>query len=105
MTCRLPDGRLGPLGHGICLSFQLVDELIELVEIDSRPESERVWNGLRCRVPARRCFFTETSTERPIDHILERQPELARSPLEDAGKIIIDGECGAHERHPGCCKI
>jgi hypothetical protein len=70
--------------------------LVELVEIDSGPESERMRNDFWRRVPVRFRLLTETRAERPIDHVLERHTEFARSPLEEAGEIIVYSERGAH---------
>jgi len=69
------------LARRVALGFELVGELIELVEIDPGPEPECVRNGLRCRVPTWPCLLAETSAERPVDHVLKRQPELSRAPL------------------------
>jgi hypothetical protein len=95
----------GPLALGVGLRFEFVGELIELVEIEPGPEAESVRNGLRRRVRTRRRLFAQTGAERPVDHILERQPELARTPLQQAGQIIIDCERGAHGRHQRCARL
>lgn len=92
-------GRSAAQACRIAFSFEFVGELIELVEINSKPESKRMWNDLRHRFPTWLCLFAETGTERPIDHIVERQPEFARSPLQDVRQIIINGEPDAHEGH------
>src|SRR5258708_33318361 len=105
MSCCLPKPGPGPLTCSVGLGFELVGQLIELVEIDSGPEPERVRNGLRCRVPTFLRLLAEAGAERAVDDVLERQPELARAPLQETGQIVVDGECGAHERHHGCEKI
>jgi len=87
----------GLLTSRVGLSFELVGELIELVQIDPGPKAERVRHGLRRRVPARLALLAETGAQRPVDHILERQPEFARAPLQEPGQIIVDGEGSAHE--------
>jgi len=98
----LPRPGLGLLARRVGLGFEFVGELIELVEIDPRPEPECMWNGLRCQVPTRLRLLAETGTEGPVDDIPERHSEFPRAPLQKAGQIIIDGECGAHVRHHGC---
>jgi hypothetical protein len=50
-------------------------------------------------------MLAEADTERLIDHILERQPELSRALLQEAGQIVIDGERSAHGLHHGCDRI
>src|SRR5271166_4087568 len=92
----------GPLTRRIGLRFKLIDELIEPIEIDARPESERVRNGLRCRALSRLRLLAEPGAQCPVDHLLERQAELAGAPLQQPGQVIVDGERGAHERYRGC---
>jgi len=70
--------------------------LIELVEIYSRSESKRMRNSLRRRGIPRPRLLAKAGTERPIDYFPERQSEFARAPLQQCGKIVIDGESGAH---------
>jgi hypothetical protein len=89
--------RLKRLSSRIGLGFEFVSELIELVEIDTRPEAECVRNGFRSRPPTCFCLHPETGAQRPIDYLLEGQPEFARAPLQEAGQIIVYGECGAHK--------
>jgi hypothetical protein len=47
-------------------------------------------------VSTRLRLLAQTGAERPIDHVLERQPEFACAPLQETSQIIIDRECGAH---------
>ena len=82
-------------GGGI--SFEFVDKLIELVEIDSGLEAERVWNGPRCRVVKFLRVLAETGAERPIDQLIERHPEFASTSLQESSQIVIDGERDAHK--------
>jgi hypothetical protein len=86
----------GPLTRRVGLGFQFVGKLIELVEINSGPEPERVGNNLRYSVPTGLCLLAETGAERPVYYLLEWHPELARAPLQYSGQVIIDSECGAH---------
>src|SRR2546421_11067814 len=96
MTRPLPKPGSGALPRRIGLGFELIDELIELVEVDAGSEPERVRNGFGGRAPTRLGPLTETGAQRAIDHILERQAEHAGPSLQEPGEIIIDGECGAH---------
>ncbi len=61
--------------------LQLVRELSELVEIDTRPESERMRNRLRQRWAAGLGSLAQTSTDRAIDRFLERDAKLLRAPF------------------------
>jgi hypothetical protein len=101
----LPTPGPGPLTRRISLGFELIDELIELVDINPRPQAERVRNGFRRRAQTRLRPLAETGAERPVDHVLERQPEVAGASLQKPGQIIIDGECSAHGRYHGCDHI
>jgi len=78
------------------LRFQLVGQLIELVEVDARPEAERVWNGTRRRPPPRLCLLAKAGAQGAIHYALERQAELARPLLEQSRQIVVDGEGRAH---------
>jgi hypothetical protein len=97
MVVRLPKFA-GLLTRRVGLGFDLVGELIELIQIDSGPKAERVRHGLRCRVPARLALLAKTGAERSVDHLFERQPKFARAPLQEPGQVIIDGERGAHAK-------
>jgi hypothetical protein len=100
-----PKSGPGRLLGCVSLGLELIDELIELIEIDPGPEPEGMRNGLWCGVPLRLRLLPKTGPERPIDHILERQPELTRTPFQESGQIVIDGECGAHARHHECARF
>jgi hypothetical protein len=60
------------------LGFQLVGELAQLVEVDARPETERVGFCPRCRATAECRRFPQLGADRPIHHLLERHAQLAR---------------------------
>jgi hypothetical protein len=84
------------LGRRVGFGLKFVGELIELVEIDAGPEAERVRNDFRRRVLPLLRLFAETSTQRPVNHVLERHPQFPGTPLQKAGKIIVDGKSCAH---------
>jgi hypothetical protein len=92
----LPKPRATPLPCRRGLGFELIDQLIELVEIDPGTEPERMRNSFRCGALTRLRLLAETGAQGPVDHLLERQTKLARALLQERGQIIIDGECGAH---------
>jgi hypothetical protein len=75
----LPKPASGLLARRVGLGFEFVNELIELVEINSGPKAERVWNDLRSRVPERLRLLAQTGTKRLVDYVLERQPEIPRA--------------------------
>ncbi|HEY2227203.1 MAG TPA: hypothetical protein VGI22_05555 [Xanthobacteraceae bacterium] len=81
---------------GEALGFELVGELAELVEIDARPEAERMRYGLRYAAAMRLARFAEAGTDRSIDGLLERNALLARALLQESRKVIVDGERRAH---------
>jgi hypothetical protein len=85
-----------PLVRRVAFGFKLVGELVELVEIDSGTEAEGVRNGSRRGVSPRLGLLAKAHAERPVDHVLERQPKLAGATLQEPGKIVIDCERGAH---------
>jgi hypothetical protein len=91
--------KLGLLACRVALGFNLISKLIELVEVDARIETEAMRDGLRCRVLPWLGICPETSAERPVDDLLERQPEFARPSLQKTGEIIINGERCAHAAH------
>src|SRR5262249_47021926 len=66
---------------------------------DPGPEPERVRNGLRRAAPARFRLLAQTGAERPVDDLLERQPELVRLPLQQPRQIVIDRQGGTHAMH------
>jgi hypothetical protein len=84
------------LARRVPLGLKLVSQLIELVQIDPGPETECMRNGFRCRVSPRLRLLAETGAQRPVHHVLERQPKLASATLQEPGEVVIDGEGGAH---------
>ena len=55
----LGDTRAGVAQGLLNLGFELVCELVELIEVDPRPGSECMGNGFGRRVPARLCRLAE----------------------------------------------
>jgi hypothetical protein len=45
---------------------------------------------------------TEAGAQRPVDDLLERQPELAGATFQETGHIVVDGERGT--ARPGCAR-
>ena len=63
---------------GEALGFELVGKLTKLVEIDARPEAERMRYGLRHAATMRLPLFAEAGADRSIDGLLEWNAELPR---------------------------
>jgi hypothetical protein len=57
-----------------------VNEDLDVGRIDARPEAERVWDRFRNVAAARSRLLAEARTNRVVDHLLERQAELAGAP-------------------------
>jgi hypothetical protein len=88
--------QVDPLRSRVSLGFDLVDQLIELVQIDAVPEAKRVRNSPRCCMATRLGLFAKAGAKRTVDYLLERNAEFAGAPLQEAGKIVIDRQCGPH---------
>jgi len=86
-----PPGR-----RGETLGFELVGKLAELVEIDARPEAERMRYGLGHATTTWLPRFAEAGADRSIDRLLERDALFARALLQEARKVVVDGERRAH---------
>ncbi|MBM3525176.1 MAG: hypothetical protein FJX57_19695 [Alphaproteobacteria bacterium] len=82
----------------MALGFQLVDELAELVEIDAGPEPERVRDRLRRLHHARSRHRPETRPNGAVDRLLKRDAESSRTFFQEAGQVIVNGQCRSHER-------
>ena len=93
------------LAGRVGLGFQFVNELVEFVEIDAGPETERTGDRTGCRAPPRFCLLAKPSAERAVDHVPEREPEIARTPPQESGDVVVYGQCGAHERDHRCDDI
>jgi hypothetical protein len=96
MPCGLLRTGLGPLGSHIRLVLKFIGELIELVEVDSGPEPKRMRDSLRPLMLKSLRLLAETGAERLIYHVLERHPEFLGAPFQDAGQVVVNGQCSAH---------
>jgi hypothetical protein len=84
------------------LRLKLVGELAELVEIDTGSEPERVRNRPgRTTTPAHGCL-AQSRPDGPVDRLPERDAELARPPLQETRKIVVECERRSHVRHHRC---
>ena len=80
--------------------LELISELTELVEINARPEPERVGNCFRCRAAAHG-RLAQPRTDRPIDRFLKGDTKLPRTALQKPGEVVIDGQRRSHAEHHG----
>jgi hypothetical protein len=64
--------------------LQLIGELPELVEVDTRPEPEGMRDRLRRRLTASRSGLPQAGADCPIDGFLEGDAKLPRAPLQQA---------------------
>src|SRR5438445_13572559 len=81
---------------GKALSLELVGELAELVEVDARPEAERVRLGPGHAAAMGLARLAEAGADRPIDGLLERDALFARALLQESRKVLVVGERGPH---------
>jgi hypothetical protein len=93
-----PFPRLTLLARRVGFGFEFVDQLVELVEINSGPETERMRNDFWRRSPTPLRLLAETGAQCAVDHLLEGQPQFARSPFQESGQIVIYGERSAHQK-------
>jgi hypothetical protein len=96
MTTEPPRREPGVLCRRVTLGFKLIDELVQFIEVNPGPETEGVRYRPRCRAPARLRLLAKAGAERPVDHLLERQPKFACAPLQEASDIVINGQCSSH---------
>src|SRR5262249_30452055 len=78
------------------LGLQLVGELTELVEVDARPEAERMRNRLRRRATALAGRLAQAGADRAIDRFFERNALLAGPLFQQARKVVVDRERRPH---------
>lgn len=68
-------------GFSETFGFQLIDELAELVDVYTRLKTERVGHGLYRFASPSRGRLAEPRADRPVNRLLERNPEFARALL------------------------
>ena len=56
----------------VTLGFELINELVELVEVNPGPEAEGVRDRPRCCAPTRPCLLAKAGAKRSVDHLFER---------------------------------
>ena len=86
--------------ESFCL--QLIRELPELIEIDTRPEPEGMGNRLRRWMASGRDGLTDAGANCSIDRFLERNAELPRALFQQSREIVIERESRTHIWHHRC---
>ena len=79
------------------LRLQLVRKLPEFVEIDARPESEGVGDRFGRQAPPGSRGLPEAGADCSVGRFLEGNAELARAPLQQLRKIVVERKSRAHE--------
>jgi hypothetical protein len=78
------------------LCLQLIGELPEFVEIDTRPESEGMGNRLRRGMASRRGDLAHTGTNCSIHRFLKWNAELPRALFQQSREIIVERQSRPH---------
>jgi hypothetical protein len=78
------------------LRLQLIGELPELVEIDTRPEPKRMGNRLWGGMASGRGIFTHAGTNCSIDRFLKRNAKLPRTLFQQSREIIVERQSRSH---------
>jgi len=83
------------------LRLQLIRELPEFVEIDPRPESQRMGNRLRRGIVSGRGALVQAGANCSIHRFLKGNAELPRLPFQQARQIIVERQSRPHLWHHG----
>ena len=78
------------------LRLQLIRELPEFVEVNTRPEPEGMRNRLRRVMTAGRAFLADAGVNCPIHCFLKGNAELPRALFQQSREIIVEGQCRSH---------
>jgi hypothetical protein len=81
------------------LRLQLIRELPEFVEIDTRPEPKRMGNRLWRGMASDRGILTHAGTNCSIDRFLKRNAELPRALFQQSREIIVKRQSRSHAAH------
>jgi hypothetical protein len=82
---------------GESLSLQLIGELPEFVQIDTRPEPEGMRNRLRRWVASGRGGLAEAGANCSVHRFLKENGE--RAPFQQSRKVIVERQSGPHLWH------
>jgi hypothetical protein len=80
------------------LRLQLIRKLPELVEIDTRPESEGMGDSLRRGIAPGCGCLADPGANCSIDRFLKRNPKLPRALFQQSREIIIERQGRSHCR-------
>ena len=79
------------------LRLQLIRKLPELVEIDTRPESEGMGDRLRRGTASDRGGLADPGANCSIHRFPKGNPELPRAPFQQSREIIIERQSRPHQ--------
>jgi hypothetical protein len=78
------------------LRLQLICELPEFVEINTRPESEGMGDHLRCEMTPRRSGLANAGANCSVHRFLKGNAELPRAPFQQPRQIIVERQSRPH---------
>jgi hypothetical protein len=81
------------------LCLQLIRELPEFVEIDTRPESEGMGNRPRRGMTSGRVDLPHAGADCAIDRFLKGNAELPRALFQQSREIIVERQSRPHSWH------
>ncbi len=84
------------------LRLQLIRELPEFVEIDTRPEPKRMGNRLWRGMASGRGILTHAGTNCSIYRFLKRNAKLPGTLFQQSREIIVKRQSCSHVGHQGC---
>src|SRR5215472_7931757 len=80
------------------LRLQLIRELPEFVEIDTRPESEGMRDRLRHGIASGRGGLSYPGANCSIDRFLKGNAEFPRALFQQSHEIIVEGQSRPHNQ-------
>jgi hypothetical protein len=84
------------------LCLQLIGELPEFVEIDTRPESKGMGDRFRRGMASRRGGLADAGANCSIHRFLKGNAELTRALFQQSREIIVERQSRSHSRHHEC---
>jgi hypothetical protein len=88
------------LSESLCL--QLIGELPEFVEIDTRSEAEGMGNRLRWQMRSGPGGLAHAGANCSIDRFLKGNAQFPRALFQQSGEIIIERQGCTHIYHHKC---
>lgn len=76
--------------------FEIVGELIHLVEIDTGPKSEGMRDRLGGVCPRLLRLGSQARSDRSVHHLFEGNTELPGSLFQQSSQVVIESQCRPH---------